>query len=89
LVSCPTCGRTRIDHIKTAAMVEDAVKDIDKNIKVAVMGCVVNGPGEAREADIGIAGGDKCAVIFKKGEVLRKVSEEEIVPELLKEIEKL
>ncbi len=89
LVSCPTCGRTRIDLIKTANMVEDAVKDIDKNIKVAVMGCVVNGPGEAKEADIGIAGGDKCAVIFKKGEVLRKVSEEDIVPELLKEIEKL
>ncbi|MCM1226643.1 MAG: flavodoxin-dependent (E)-4-hydroxy-3-methylbut-2-enyl-diphosphate synthase [Clostridium sp.] len=89
LVSCPTCGRTRIDLIKTAAMVEDAVKDIKKNIKVAVMGCVVNGPGEAREADIGIAGGDKCAVIFKKGEVLRKVGEEEIVPELLREIEKL
>lgn len=89
LVSCPTCGRTRIDLIKTASMVEEAVKDIDKNIKVAVMGCVVNGPGEAREADIGIAGGDKCAVIFKKGEVLRKVKEDEIVPELLREIEKL
>ncbi len=89
LVSCPTCGRTRIDLIKTASMIEDAVKDIDKNIKVAVMGCVVNGPGEAREADIGIAGGDKCAVIFKKGEVLRKVNEDEIVSELLKEIEKL
>ncbi len=89
LVSCPTCGRTRIDLIKTASLVEDAVKDIDKDIKVAVMGCVVNGPGEAREADIGIAGGDGCAVIFKKGEVLRKVSEEEIVPELMKEIEKL
>ena len=89
LVSCPTCGRTRIDLIKTASLVEEAVKDIDKDIKVAVMGCVVNGPGEAREADIGIAGGDGCAVIFKKGEVLRKVSEEEIVPELMKEIEKL
>lgn len=88
-VSCPTCGRTRIDLIKTAAIVEEAIKDIDKNIKVAVMGCVVNGPGEAREADIGIAGGDKCAVIFKKGEILRKVSEEDIVPELLREIEKL
>ena len=89
LVSCPTCGRTRIDLIKTASLVEEAVKDIDKDIKVAVMGCVVNGPGEAREADIGIAGGDGCAVIFKKGEVLKKVSEEEIVPELMKEIEKL
>ncbi len=89
LVSCPTCGRTRIDLIKTASEIEEALKNVNKNIKVAVMGCVVNGPGEAREADIGIAGGDKCAVIFKKGEVLRKVSEEEIVPELLKEIEKL
>ena len=89
LVSCPTCGRTRIDLIKTASEREEALKNVNKNIKVAVMGCVVNGPGEAREADIGIAGGDKCAVIFKKGEVLRKVSEEEIVPELLKEIEKL
>ena len=89
IVSCPTCGRTIIDLVKAACMVEEAVKDIDKNIKVAVMGCIVNGPGEAREADIGIAGGDKCAVLFKKGEVLRKISEEDIVPELLKEIEKL
>ena len=71
-VSCPTCGRTRIDLVKAANEVENALKDIDKDIKVAVMGCVVNGPGEAREADIGIAGGDGCAVIFKKGEVLRK-----------------
>ena len=86
LVSCPTCGRTRIDLVKVANEVETAVKNIDKDIKVAVMGCVVNGPGEAREADIGIADGDGCAVIFKKGEVLRKVKEEEIVAELLKEI---
>ena len=89
LVSCPTCGRTRIDLVRAASMIEDAVRDIDKNVKIAVMGCVVNGPGEAMEADIGIAGGDKCAVIFKKGKVLRKISEDEIVPELLKEIEKL
>ncbi len=88
-VSCPTCGRTRIDLVKAANEVENALKDIDKDIKVAVMGCVVNGPGEAREADIGIAGGDGCAVIFKKGEVLRKVKEEEIVSELLKEISML
>ncbi|MBE6840882.1 MAG: flavodoxin-dependent (E)-4-hydroxy-3-methylbut-2-enyl-diphosphate synthase [Ruminococcus sp.] len=86
LVSCPTCGRTRIDLVKVANEVEAAIKNIEKDIKVAVMGCVVNGPGEAREADIGIAGGDGCAVIFKKGEVLRKVKEEEIVAELLKEI---
>lgn len=88
-VSCPTCGRTRIDLVKTAKEVEDALKGIKKDIKVAVMGCIVNGPGEAKEADIGIAGGDGCAVIFRKGEVLRKVKESEIVSELLKEIEKI
>ena len=88
-VSCPTCGRTRIDLVKAAKEVENALKDIEKDIKVAVMGCVVIGPGEAREADIGIAGGDGCAVIFKKGEVLRKVKEEDIVSELLKEISML
>lgn len=89
LVACPTCGRTRINLIKTAKEVEDALKNTEKNITVAVMGCVVNGPGEAREADIGIAGGDGCAVIFRKGEILRKIKEEDIVPELLKEIEGL
>ena len=89
LVSCPTCGRTRIDLVKVAKMVEEAVKDMDKDITVAVMGCIVNGPGEAREADIGIAGGDGCAVIFKKDGTQRKVSEAEIVPELLAEIGKL
>ena len=89
IVSCPTCGRTRIDLVKTAQEVEAALKDVDKDIKVAVMGCVVNGPGEAREADIGIAGGDGCAILFRKGEVLRKVSEKDIVAELLAEIEKL
>jgi (E)-4-hydroxy-3-methylbut-2-enyl-diphosphate synthase len=89
IVSCPTCGRTRIDLVGTAQRVEEALKSVDKDIKVAVMGCIVNGPGEAREADIGIAGGDGCAVIFKKGEVLRKVREEDIVEELMSEIEKL
>ena len=89
IVSCPTCGRTRIDLVKTAKEVEAALENVEKDIKVAVMGCVVNGPGEAREADIGIAGGDGCAVLFRKGTVLRKVAEEEIVPELLAEIEKL
>lgn len=88
LVSCPTCGRTRIDLIGLAAKVEEAVKDIDKDITVAVMGCIVNGPGEAREADLGIAGGKGCAVLLKKGEILRKVSEEDILRELLAEIEK-
>ena len=89
IVSCPTCGRTRIDLVKTAKEVEAALEHVEKDIKVAVMGCVVYGPGEAREADIGIAGGDGCAVLFRKGTVLRKVAEEEIVPELLAEIEKL
>ncbi len=89
LVSCPTCGRTRIDLVKAAKLVEEAVKDMDKDITVAVMGCIVNGPGEAREADIGIAGGDGCAIIFKKDGSQRKVREEDIVPELLKEIELL
>lgn len=88
LVACPTCGRTRIDLVQTAKEVEVALANVDKDIKVAVMGCVVNGPGEAREADIGIAGGDGCAVLFKKGEVLRKIPESEIVTELMKEIEK-
>ena len=89
IVSCPTCGRTRIDLVKAAKEVEAAVANLDKDIKIAVMGCIVNGPGEAREADIGVAGGDGCAVIFKKDQCLRKIPESEIVPELLKEIEKL
>lgn len=89
IVSCPTCGRTRINLIETAEKVEKAVADMNKNIKIAVMGCVVNGPGEAREADIGIAGGDGCAVLFRKGEIIRKIREEDIVSELISEIEKL
>lgn len=89
IVSCPTCGRTRIDLVKAAKEVEAAVANLDKDITIAVMGCIVNGPGEAREADIGVAGGDGCAVIFKKDQCLRKIPESEIVPELLKEIEKL
>lgn len=89
LISCPTCGRTKIDLISLAERVEAAVRDIDKDITVAVMGCAVNGPGEAREADVGIAGGDGCAVLFRKGEVIRKIPENEILTELLNEIEKL
>ncbi len=89
LVSCPTCGRTKINLIGLAEKVEKALENVNKDITVAIMGCVVNGPGEAREADIGIAGGDKCAVIFKKGEVLKKVSEEKILEELLAEIDKI
>ena len=89
IVSCPTCGRTRIDLVSLANQVENAVKNIKKPIKIAVMGCVVNGPGEAKEADIGVAGGDGCGVIFKKGEILRKVNEDEIVKALLDEIDKI
>lgn len=89
IVSCPTCGRTRIDLIGTAKKVEAALADSEKDITVAVMGCVVNGPGEAREADVGIAGGDGCAVIFKKDGTQRKIREEDIVSELLAEVEKL
>ncbi len=89
IVSCPTCGRTKIDLISVANEVENALRDCTKKIKVAVMGCVVNGPGEAREADIGIAGGDGCAMLFKKGEILRKIDEKDIVKELLAEIDKL
>lgn len=89
LISCPTCGRTKIDLIGLAKQVEENLKDCKKPIKVAVMGCVVNGPGEAREADIGIAGGDGNGLIFKKGEILRKVPEDKLLEELMKEIEKL
>ncbi len=88
-VSCPTCGRTRINLVKIANEVEHRLKDYKKDIKVAVMGCVVNGPGEAKEADIGIAGGVDCGIIFKKGEVLYKVSEDKLVDALIDEIEKL
>ena len=88
-VSCPTCGRTQIDLIKIAREVEDRLKYMDKNIKVAVMGCAVNGPGEARDADIGIAGGKGECLIFKKGSPVRKVPEQLAVTELMKEIEKL
>ena len=87
-VSCPTCGRTEIDLISIANEVEEKCKNIDKDIKVAVMGCVVNGPGEAREADLGIAGGKGVGLVFKKGEVIRKVNEDELVSALMEEIEK-
>ncbi|WP_409068566.1 flavodoxin-dependent (E)-4-hydroxy-3-methylbut-2-enyl-diphosphate synthase [Clostridium sp. FAM 1755] len=88
-VSCPTCGRTNIDLISIAEEVEKRLSNCKKNIKVAVMGCVVNGPGEAREADIGIAGGKGEGLIFKKGQVIKKVKEEYIIEELIKEIEKM
>ncbi len=86
IISCPTCGRTRIDLIGLAKKVEEAVRFTDKDITVAVMGCAVNGPGEAKEADIGIAGGDGCALLFKKGVVIRKLAEDEIFPALICEI---
>lgn len=89
IVSCPTCGRTKIDLIGLAEQVENATRHIDKNIKIAVMGCIVNGPGEAREADIGIAGGDGQGLIFKQGKIIKKVSEDQLLSELLLEIEQL
>lgn len=89
IISCPTCGRTKIQLIEIANQVTEALKDCKKPIKVAVMGCAVNGPGEAKEADIGIAGGDGCAVLFKKGEIIRKIPEDEILTQLLTEIEHL
>ena len=89
IISCPTCGRTKIDLIGLANRVEEALAGCKKPLKVAVMGCAVNGPGEAREADIGIAGGDGVGLLFKKGEILRKVPEEMLLDALLEEIEKL
>ena len=89
IVACPTCGRTRIDLIGLANRVEEALKDCDKPITVAVMGCIVNGPGEAREADIGIAGGDGWGTIFEKGVQVAKLPYDELLPALLERIEKL
>ncbi|SDY90749.1 4-hydroxy-3-methylbut-2-en-1-yl diphosphate synthase [Tindallia californiensis] len=86
IISCPTCGRCQIDLIYLAEEIEKAVYMIPKSITVAVMGCAVNGPGEAREADLGIAGGKGSALLFKKGKVIRKLAEDEIIPELIKEI---
>ena len=89
MISCPTCGRTQIDLISLAQQVEEKCRNINKDIKVAVMGCAVNGPGEAREADIGIAGGHGEGLVFKKGEILKKVPENELLDTLMEEIEKL
>ena len=89
LVSCPTCGRTKIDLIGLANAVEERLRHVRKPITVAVMGCVVNGPGEAKEADIGIAGGDGCGLLFQKGEILRKVDEADLLDALMDEIERL
>ena len=87
IISCPTCGRTRIDLIGLVNQVDAALKDCEKPITVAVMGCVVNGPGEAREADIGIAGGDGWGTIFEKGQQVDKLPYDELLPALLKRIE--
>ena len=89
IISCPTCGRTRIDLIGLVNQVDEALKNCEKPITVAVMGCVVNGPGEAREADIGIAGGDGWGMIFEKGEQVEKLPYDELLPALLNRIEKL
>ena len=89
IISCPTCGRTRIDLIGLVNKVDEALKDCRKPITVAVMGCVVNGPGEAREADIGVAGGDGWGMIFEKGEQVEKLPYDELLPALLKRIENL
>ena len=89
IISCPTCGRTQIDLIGLVNKVDEALKDCEKPITVAVMGCVVNGPGEAREADIGIAGGDGCGMLFEKGKQVEKLPYEELLPALLKRIETL
>ena len=89
LISCPTCGRTKIDLIGLANQVEEALRGCEKDLTVAVMGCIVNGPGEAREADIGIAGGDGCGVIFVKGELKEKLPYGELLPALLRYIDEL
>lgn len=88
-VSCPTCGRTKIDLIALASAAEERLRGCEKDIKVAIMGCAVNGPGEAKDADIGIAGGDGCGLLFQKGEIIRKVPEEALLEELVKEIERM
>ena len=89
IISCPTCGRTQIDLIGLVNKVDEALKNCEKPITVAVMGCVVNGPGEAREADIGIAGGDGCGMLFEKGQQIEKLPYDQLLPALLARIEKL
>lgn len=89
LISCPTCGRTRIDLFKLAEEVERYVQTMQSRIKVAVMGCIVNGPGEAKEADIGVTGGNGVGIIFKKGEVFKKVSEDDLLEAFMSELKKM
>ncbi|RLB10341.1 MAG: 4-hydroxy-3-methylbut-2-en-1-yl diphosphate synthase, partial [Deltaproteobacteria bacterium] len=88
LISCPTCGRCEINLIKLVEEVEDGLKTIKAPLKVAVMGCVVNGPGEAREADIGIAGGKGVGILFKKGKVIKKIKEGQLAKVLIEEVKK-
>jgi len=89
IIACPTCGRTKIDLIGLASKVENALKDCEKPITVAVMGCIVNGPGEAREADVGIAGGEDCGVLFVKGAMKQKLPYDQLLPALLEYVERL
>ncbi len=89
IISCPTCGRTQIDLIGLATAVENALKNCGKDLTVAVMGCVVNGPGEAREADIGIAGGDGCGILFLKGKLVEKLPYDQLLPKLLQYIDQM
>lgn len=89
IISCPTCGRCQIDLIHLANEIEAKIKDFKKPLKVAIMGCAVNGPGEAKDADIGIAGGIESALLFKKGKIIRKIPESEIIKTLIEEIEKM
>ncbi|ADG82224.1 1-hydroxy-2-methyl-2-(E)-butenyl 4-diphosphate synthase [Thermincola ferriacetica] len=89
IVSCPTCGRTQIDLIPLAEEVEKRLHSLDRPLKVAIMGCVVNGPGEAREADIGIAGGRGVGILFRKGEIIKRVKEENLLDELMEEIKNM
>ena len=89
IVSCPTCGRTQVNLIDIANSIEPLLEKLDKNIKVAIMGCAVNGPGEAKDADIGIAGGVNEVLLFKKGRIIRKIPQENVVEELIKEISQM
>jgi (E)-4-hydroxy-3-methylbut-2-enyl-diphosphate synthase len=89
IISCPTCARTEIDVIKLAHMVEELTMNLEKPLKIAVMGCSVNGPGEASEADIGVAGGRGIGLIFKKGVIIKRVPKKELMREFLKELNKI
>lgn len=89
VISCPTCGRASIDVISLAKQVEEALKNREEKLTIAVMGCVVNGPGEAREADVGVCGGEDCAVLFAGGKIIAKVPEERIIPSLLEQVDRI